>query len=129
MIWSRSVGDNVGLVIDGPDGEIALQFLERLVHFGELDVEGHSFRRRFFCEIGAQEITAFVTQTGAKPFTVQCEGEGFRGDGLSGFGQLDADEAFGASGFFLRGPDFQEQLIARRRLFEEFFEPRPVFLE
>ncbi len=119
----------VGLVIDGPDGEIAFQFLERLLHFGELDIEGPQLRRRLSCKIGAQQIPAFVASTGAQALAVQREGESFRGDGLAGLGQRDGDEAFGAPGFLLSSSDFQEQLIARRGLFEEFFEPRPVFLD
>ncbi len=51
----------IALVIDGPDCEIALQFLERLLDFGELDVEGPQLRRRLSCEIGAQQISAFVS--------------------------------------------------------------------
>lgn len=74
----------LALVIDGPDGEIALQFLERLFHFGELNIESPQFRRRLSCEIGAQQIPAFVTPAGAQALAVQREGEGFRGDGLSG---------------------------------------------
>ena len=35
----------IGLMIDWPDGEIALQFLERLLHFGELNVKGPQFCR------------------------------------------------------------------------------------
>jgi hypothetical protein len=53
-------------------------------------------------EIGAQQIPAFVTPAGAQALLVQREGEGFRGDGLASLGQLDADEAFGASGLRLR---------------------------
>ena len=106
----------VGLMIDWPDGEIALQLLERLLYFGELDVEGPQFRRSLSREIGAQQIPAFVAPAGAQALPVQRKGEGFRGDGLSGFGQLDGDKAFGAAGFFLRSSDFQEQLIARRGL-------------
>ena len=95
----------VCLVIDGPDGKIALEFLERLLHFGELDVERPKFFWSFTDKIGAQQIPAFVTPAGAQALAVQREGEGFRGDGLSGFGQLDGDKAFGAAGFFLRSSD------------------------
>ena len=106
----------IGLVIDGPDGEIALQFLERLFHLSELDVEGPQLRRRLSCEIGAQQIPAFVPPARAQALAVQREGEGFRSDGLAGLGQRDGNKALGAPGFFLRSPDFQEQLVARRRL-------------
>ena len=116
-------------MIDWPDGEIALQFLERLLHFGELNVKGPQFCRGLAHKIGTQQIPAFVTAAGTKPFTIQHKGEGFRGDGLASFGKLDGDEAGGAPSFLLRSPDFQEQLIPRRRLSEQLFEPRPEILE
>jgi len=50
----------VCLMIDGPDGEIALELLEGLLHLGELDVEGPQLRRGLSQEIGAQQILAFV---------------------------------------------------------------------
>ena len=56
----------IGLMIDWPDGEIALQFLERLLHFGELNVEGPQFCRGLAHKIGAQQIPAFVAAAGAQ---------------------------------------------------------------
>ena len=79
----------IGLMIDWPDGEIALQLLERLLHFGELDVEGPQLRRGLSYEIGAQQIPAFVPPAGAQARPVQRKGESLRGDGLTGLGQFD----------------------------------------
>ncbi len=54
-------------VIDWPDGKIALQSLEGLLRFSELDVESPKLCQRLSCEIGTQQIPAFVTAAGAKP--------------------------------------------------------------
>ena len=62
----------IGLMIDWPDGEIALQFLERLLHFGELNVKGPQFCRGLAHKIGTQQIPAFVTAAGTKPFTISA---------------------------------------------------------
>jgi hypothetical protein len=110
----------VRLMIDWPDGEIALQFLERLLHFGEPDVESPQLRRRLSCEIGAQQVPAFVAPAGAQALAVQREGESFRGDGRSGLGQRDGDEAFGAPGFLLRNSDFSGAMGMSEALCKRF---------
>src|SRR5271157_2083944 len=106
----------VRLMIDGPDGEIALQLLERLLHFGELDVEGPQLRRGLSYEIGAQQIPAFVSPAGAQARPVQRKGESLRGDGLTGLGQFDGNEARGAARLFLGAADFEQQLVTGRCL-------------
>ena len=68
-------------MIDWPDGEIALQLLERLLHLRELDVEGPQLRRSLSYKVGAQQIAAFVPPAGAQARPVQRERESLRGDG------------------------------------------------
>src|SRR5271157_2952202 len=104
----------VCLMIDGPDGEIALELLERLLHFGELDVEGPQLRRGLSHEIGAQQVPAFVPPAGAQARPVQREGESLWGDGLTVLWQFDGNEPRGAARLFLGAADFEQQLVTGR---------------
>ena len=50
----------ISLVVDGTDGQIALQFFERLLDFGELNVVFPQLGGVLSAEVGAQQVAAFT---------------------------------------------------------------------
>ena len=83
------------LVVNWPDRQVAFEFLEGLLDFGELDVIAPQHRRVVAFEVGSQQVSAFPPPDKAQFPPVQGKAEGLRGDGLVFAWQLDIDEAVG----------------------------------
>ena len=71
----------VGLVVDRPDRQITLQFFERLLDLGQLQIEGPELRRIAAGEIRPQQITSFAPASFAQVLPVQLKAERLRRDG------------------------------------------------
>jgi len=63
------------LVIDWPDGEIALDILEGFLDLGQLHVIAPERFRALFDQVAAQQVAFVLTHASAVVFEVQLEGE------------------------------------------------------
>ena len=96
----------IALMIDGPDGKIALQFLERLFHFGELDVEAPQFRRRLAVRFERSRYRPSWRRQARKRlrFSVKVK---VPSDGLSCLGQRDRASLPARPASFCAAPIFR----------------------
>ena len=67
------------LVEDGPDGQVVLELLEHLLHFGQLKVVPPQDRRILAGAVGAQQVAALAAAGLAQPAAPQRECERLRG--------------------------------------------------
>ena len=107
------------LVIDRTDGQIAFEFFEGLLDFGQLDVVLSQVSGMLSCEIGAEQVAPFSTPNYAEFVSVQGEGEGLRGDGLVFCRQMEVDQPISMPGLFLSCTEFDQQLITGQLLLLE----------
>src|SRR5271163_4650358 len=70
------------LVMDGPNRQIVLQFLERLLDLDQLEIEPPEMAGVVAPDVGAKQIAAFTPPGDAKLLAVQREMERLRGDRL-----------------------------------------------
>ena len=73
----------LALMEDRPQGEVVLEFLERLLDLGEPRVVPPQRGGVFAGQVGARQIAALASPRPAQPVAPQREGEGLRGDGLA----------------------------------------------
>ena len=93
----------IGLMVDRADRQIPLQFLERLFHLDQLQVERPELRRIATRDIRAQQLAAFPSSRLAQPLPVQPEAERVRRDDLILVGQLKVDDPPGRRPSLLAG--------------------------
>ena len=101
---------------DRADGQIVLQFLERLLDLGELHVVAPQRGRILAGQVGAQQIAALAPPCLAQPLAPQRERERLWRDRFASLGQTDLDQVPGASGLLLRRAQLQQQFVALQRL-------------
>ena len=63
----------LALVEDRPDREVVLELLERLLNFGQLNIQAPERGRVFGDHVGSQQITALATAYPAQPVAPQAE--------------------------------------------------------
>jgi len=65
----------LGLVVDRADRQIVLEFLERLLDFGQLHVEAPQFIGIVVRQIDSQQVAAFAAPRPAQPLAIDGEVE------------------------------------------------------
>ena len=79
-----------------PDGEIVLEFLERLFDLESCILLAPQRRWILAGQVGAQQLAALAAAGPAPPVAVQREREGVRGHRHAGLSQVDVDQVPGA---------------------------------
>ena len=119
------------LVEDGPDGKIVLEFLERLLDFGELHVVAPQLGGIFTGHVGAQQVAALAAKHLSQFLATQAVGEPVGGQLFVGVRDIDLNEEPSSASVFLRRAELEHELVATVRLssksprrFHSFFSRR-----
>src|SRR5277367_3514162 len=120
------------LVVDGPNRQIVLQFLERLLDLDQLEIEPPEMTGIVAPDVGAKQIAAFTPPGDAKLLAVQREIERLRGDRLILRRRMDRQQPVGLAGLLFGCAELQQQLVARQVLplqfaqaFDQLAQPTP----
>ena len=117
------------LVEDGPDGKIVLEFLERLLDFGELHVVAPQLGGIFTGHVGAQQVAALAAKHLSQFLATQAVGEPVGGQLFVGVRDIDLNEEPSSASVFLRRAELEHELVATVRLSSKLAQALPQLLQ